>query len=104
MEQNQRRTAQEWGDIFSDWRKSGESQRGYCRREGIPISAFGYWHRKLERHGEQRRLVRVGSLPLLPGAGRNGFTARAGGIQVDLSGQESEELLVKVFRALKGVS
>ena len=104
MEQNQRKIAQEWDEILSDWRKSGESQRGYCRREGISISAFGYWYRKLSREGEQHRLVKVNSLPLLPGVGRNGLTARAGGIQVDLSGQESEELLVKVFRALKAVS
>jgi hypothetical protein len=61
-------------------------------------------HRKLARNGKEHRLVRVSSLPSQSKVSRNGRTARVGGIQVDLSGQESEELLLKVFRALKAVS
>ena len=53
MAQNRRRNAQEWSEIFSDWQRSGESQRGYCRSEEISISAFGYWRRKIERNDDK---------------------------------------------------
>ena len=104
MKQNRRRTAQEWSEIFVDWRRTDESQRGYCQREGISISAFGYWHRKLEKGTGEQPFVRVSSGLALPGAGRNGLTARAGGVVVDLNGCESEQFLIRVFRALKAVS
>ena len=101
MEQNKRKKATEWSDIFSEWRRSGGSQRGYCRDKGISISAFGYWYRKLERDGVEQSIVKIGTLP---GMRRNGVTARAGGVLVELSGRESEELLMRVFRALKAIA
>ena len=104
MEQNKQRKAREWNDIFSDWQKSGESQRGYCRRMGVSLSAFGYWHRKLERDTSDHALVKVGNLATLPIAERNAVTARAGGVLVGLTGGESEDFLIRVFRALKAVS
>jgi hypothetical protein len=103
MEQKQRRNALEWSDIFSEWRRSGKSQRGYCQGEGISISAFGYWYRKLERDGEEHPIVKISSLASLPSVGGSGLTARAGGVLVDLTGGESEDLLIRVFRALKAV-
>ena len=42
MESIRRKTAEEWGEVFSDWRRSGESQRGYCRSKEIPFSSFTY--------------------------------------------------------------
>jgi hypothetical protein len=104
MEQNKRKKAAEWSDIFSEWRRSGESQRGYCRGKGISISAFGYWYRKLERDGVEQSFVKIGKIGALPGIDRKGFSARAGGVLVELSGRESEELLMRVFRALKAIT
>ena len=104
MEQNRQKKAREWSDIFSDWQKSGESQRGYCRRKGISLSAFGYWHRKLERDIGDHALVKVGNLATLPLAERKSVTARAGGVLVGLTGRESEDFLISVFRALKGIA
>ena len=104
MEQNQRKKAREWSGIFADWQKSGESQRGYCRRKEISLSAFGYWHRKLKRDPDDHALVKVGNLATLPLAERKSVTARAGGVLVGLTGRESEDFLIRVFRALKAVS
>ena len=100
MERNQSKKTLEWRDIFMEWRKSGESQRGYCRRKGISISAFGYWYRKLESEGSEQSLVKIEAVSRI---GRTGLTARAGGVLVELSGLESEELFLKVFRALKAI-
>jgi hypothetical protein len=104
MEQNRGKKAREWSDIFSDWRRSGESQRGYCRDKGISISAFGYWHRKLERDGVEQSFVKVRNVGSIRGTDTDGLTVRAGGVLVELSGQESEEILMKVFRALQAIS
>ena len=104
MAQNRRRNAQEWSDIFSDWRRSGESQREYCRREGVSISAFGYWHRKLKSDGEEHPIVKVSRHTSLPTVCERGLTARVGGVLVDLTGRESEDFLLRVFRALKAIS
>lgn len=101
MEKERVQKAQEWNGIFSEWRKSGESRRGYCQRKGISISAFGYWYKKLEKDGVEQSFVKIAGLS---GIGRNGLTARAGGVVVELSGVESEEFLIKIFRALKAVS
>ena len=105
MEQRQqKRRSDEWRVVFTDWRKSGESQRGYCGREGISISAFGYWYRKLNSGNEEHQLVKIGGLTAQPTVGENGLTARAGGVLVELTGRESEDFLTSVFRALKAIS
>lgn len=101
MEQNQSQKVREWTDIFLEWQKNGKSRRGYCQHKGISISAFGYWYRKLESKSVEQSFIKVEGLS---GIGRNGLTARAGEVVVELSGGESEELLIKVFRALKAVS
>lgn len=36
-----------WRNHISCWRKSGLTQRQYCLRQGIAISTFSYWKRKL---------------------------------------------------------
>lgn len=106
MEQNKRRTtSREWVDVLSAWRKSGESQRGYCRRAGISFSSFTYWRGKLEKESQENRLVKVGKVQStrMPTIG-NPIIVRSGAMRVELSGEESEAVLGKLFRALKAVS
>jgi|APSaa5957512622_1039677.scaffolds.fasta_scaffold49141_3 hypothetical protein len=104
MERTPKRNTQEWREIFSDWRRSGESQRAFCRREGISISSFGYWYGKLKDTGDEQRITKIDGFTSPISSGKNPIAARAGGVQVDLSGNESEELLIRVFRALQAVS
>ena len=104
MKKPSKRNTQEWRAIFSVWRESGESQRAFCRREGISISSFGYWHRKLKEDSGKQQIVKIHGLASLPTSSENTLTARSGSVQVDLSGNESEELLIRVFRALQAVS
>jgi len=101
MEKNRDQKVREWKDIFSEWRESEESRRGFCSRKGISISAFGYWYKKLESDGLEQSFVKIEALS---GLGRTGLTARAGGVLVELTGGESEEQLTRVFRALKAIS
>ena len=69
----------------------------------MSISAFGYWHRKLERNAE-KQLVKIHGLAPLPVLGDTMLSVRAGGVEVALSGCESEAVLIRVFRALQAIS
>ncbi len=104
MDEDRSQKAREWSAIFLEWRKSGESQRGYCRRTGLSISAFVYWYRKLEKDGAEQLFVKVRNVPALAGLDGNRLTARAGGGSAELFGRESATQLTSVFRALKAIS
>ena len=104
MHASQQRDSTEWAKVFSDWRRSGESQRGYCLRKGIPISTFTHWRRKMSKSVEADSLVKVDVHQLSSNLGTTGLKIRVGKIEVELSGLESEEVLVRMFRALKVVS
>jgi len=41
--------ATQWLGHVEQWRTSGLSQAGYCAREGLSVSAFGYWVAKANR-------------------------------------------------------
>ena len=101
MEQNERRTPGEWAEILVDWKKSGETQRGYCRRNGIKFTTFHYWRNKQRKKSKNNSLVKVCSRAIPVTVGGNTPTIQVGEIQVRLGGQESEELLARIFKALK---
>lgn len=42
-----RRTAAQWQTVVAAQQDSGLSQREYCEREGISLSSFSHWRRKL---------------------------------------------------------
>ena len=50
-----RRSSAEWKKIVSRQRKSGQSVREFCDREGLSLSSFTNWSRKL--------LTSKGSIP-----------------------------------------
>ena len=41
--------ASRWRGLMQAWRRSGYSQSEFCRRQGVPLSTFNYWKRRLER-------------------------------------------------------
>jgi hypothetical protein len=104
MEQKKKRNTEEWKLVFADWRRSGESRRGYCGREGISVSAFGYWYKKLESGSKGQPLVKIRDFSQQKIPGMSTVIAKAGGIEVTLTGTESEVLLMRVFRALRAIS
>lgn len=104
METNRGRGQSEWAEVFTEWENSGESQRGYCRRKGISYSGFTYWRKKLDADHNEKSLVQVRTLSAHPETCRKSLAASVGRVRVELTGGEREELLVKIFRALKAVS
>ena len=43
-----RRGEAQWRSILSAFAASGLSQKAFCEREGLALSTFGYWKRKLQ--------------------------------------------------------
>jgi hypothetical protein len=42
-----RRTKAQWSEILRRFESSGEDSRVFCRREGVPLSSFQRWRRRL---------------------------------------------------------
>lgn len=40
-----------WREHMEGWQASGLSQRGYCQREGLALSSFDHWRRRLKQLG-----------------------------------------------------
>ena len=101
MEQHDRKSPREWAEIIADWQESGKSQREYCLLNSIKFSTFHYWKNKHRQGSKGNSLVKVSTIVPAASIGRNTPTVRVGEIEVKLSGHESEELLVRIFKALK---
>ena len=49
-----RRSAQEWRKILARCERGGQSHREFCKREGLALSTFQWWRRKLEAVRRER--------------------------------------------------
>ena len=47
-----RRGASQWRAILSAFAGSGLSQKAFCEREGLALSTFSYWKRRLANDDE----------------------------------------------------
>jgi hypothetical protein len=37
-----------WSKAVSEWSRSGESRRAFCKQRGLPLSSFQWWRRRLK--------------------------------------------------------
>jgi len=90
-----------WQEHFRRQEASGLSQRAYCRREGLSISQFSYWHRKAPTvdSPESSRLVEV---PVKLTAASQGSVEIVidGRYTIRVGAEVGEQQLVRVVRAL----
>jgi len=97
----------DWAEVLAQWQRSGASQRGFCRENGIPYSAFTYWRKKLSDHREDSAFVRVSSERAgnaVIGRGETPIHVQIGVMRAEFSGNERDEAIVKVLRAMRQVS
>ena len=47
----QKRSADDWMHLVDRQARSGLSQAAFCRSEGVPLSTFRYWKRRLHDEG-----------------------------------------------------
>ena len=90
-----------WARVVADWQESGDTQRGYCLSRGVSYQQFKYWRTKLEgAEGEAGGLVKVAVGREMPWGSYCATVVRCGPVRIELSGEESEEQLGRMFRAL----
>ena len=106
MAQNQKRSIEAWRKLVTKWESSEMFQRKFCRKEDLSYPAFSYWLKKLRRITHEHGLVKVNGSEVL-GAKRAGeptIVIRVGEFRLEVTGKESEAVLVKVLRAMKGIA
>jgi hypothetical protein len=42
-------TRARWATAVAEWSDSGESQRAFCAKRGLPLSTFQWWRRRLKQ-------------------------------------------------------
>jgi hypothetical protein len=82
-----KRTENEWRQIQARFRKSGQSGRDFCRKEGLHLASFHRWRRRLDGSPAAGDFVTVTATPaasptwtlevILPDIGTLRFQGRA---------------------------
>ena len=52
-----RRSEAEWQDLFARFEQSGQSREVFCAEQGVVLSSFIRWWKKLHQHSPQQPAV-----------------------------------------------
>jgi hypothetical protein len=58
-----RRTEQQWIEIVRRFEASGLGSRAFCDRDGVPLSSFQRWHRRLGAPGRGKFVELLSAAP-----------------------------------------
>jgi hypothetical protein len=114
-----------WGEMVTTWKASGVGARRFCREQGLAVSTFSLWRKKLSTHikeikqplavtadaafivsnldGElasSRLLVATPAADVSPS--RDGVTLSLAGVRIELSGVNAERIVRFVLGQLGG--
>ena len=54
-----------WQEQIQGWKQSGQSQKAYCRTEGVSYSGFCYWRAKLRERTHTPELTTSRFVPVI---------------------------------------
>ena len=114
-----------WGEMVTTWKASGVGARRFCREQGLAVSTFSLWRKKLSTHikeikpplavtadaafivsnlyGElapSRPPVATQAADVSPS--RDGVTLSLAGVRIELSGVHAERIVRFVLGQLGG--
>jgi len=94
-----------WRAIIERQRSGRAGVAGFCRREGLAVSTFHWWRRRLEPEVRERvewiEAERPALLPAGPaGAGPAVRVGNSGGLWIEFAAPPAAELLSAALRAL----
>jgi len=114
-----------WGEMVTTWKSSGVGARRFCREQGLAVSTFSLWRKKLSTHikeikqplavtadaafivsnldGElapSRPPVATQAADVSPS--RDGVTLSLAGVRIELSGVHAERIVRFVLGQLGG--
>jgi len=64
VERYQRLSAEQWRELIEEQRRSGLSQRAFCRARGLTVSTFYAWKQRLQEAGGARESFETLFTPL----------------------------------------
>ena len=89
-----------WQSHVEAYRKSGVSQRAYCRQQGISFWTFNPWKRKLESRGEEVQEIPRDIVQRLSPAEKEIELSLGDGIRISIPDRFSEETLRNLLNIL----
>ena len=91
-----------WGQRIADWQASGLSQRAFCQQQGLAISTFCVWLRKIRQIGEEPPKAGSAFLPMViqdqPERGSTTVAVNANGLSFDCSVMQLAQLITELNR------
>lgn len=91
-----------WAQRIADWRASGLSQRAFCQQQGLALSTFCVWLRKIRQINEQSIRGPSAFLPMViqdkPEAFATTITVNTNGLSFDCSVGELAQLITELNR------
>lgn len=89
-----------WEQRIADWQASGLSQRAFCQQQGLAISTFYVWLRKIRQTNEQSIRTPSAFLPMviqnLPERCSTTIAVNANGLSFDCSVAQLAQLITEL--------
>lgn len=85
-----------WQEHFTRWKQSGLSQRAYCAQQGLNLSTFHYWRKRVAAPVAGSKLIPLASL-----ASRPVVVLSAVGVRLEVPSELLGEVLPLLWRSLR---
>ena len=100
-----KRNADEWRNIFKEWKTSGLSRVEFCRTQNLPASTFDYWKKRMRDAAEKSSsFVKIPKMTESTDRPTNIRIVIDGRFSVELSHGFTGEELRTVFQTIGSIS
>ena len=91
----------EWGRRVEACRKSGQRVSEWCAEQGIPVSTYYSWQRKVFQAAVSENEVCFAEVPVRPAAAETAACVQCGALRVDIHAGADTETIRAIIQALK---
>ena len=91
----------EWGRRVEACRNSGQKVSAWCAEQGIAVSTYYNWQRKVFQAVSSEREVYFAELPVSPANGDTAVSIQRGELRVDIHAGADTEMIHAIIQALK---
>ncbi len=91
----------EWGRRVEACRKSGRRVSEWCAEQGIPVSTYYSWQRKVFQAAVSENEVCFAEVPVRPATVETAASIECGELRVDIHTGADPETIQAIIRALK---
>ena len=91
----------EWSRRVEACRKSGQRVSEWCGEQGIPVSTYYSWQRKVFQAAVSKNEVCFAEVPVRPAAAETAASIQCGELRVDIHTGADTETIRAIIQALK---